>query len=144
LFGKNRQNTKGALWPIGVMAAPPIQVAASSSPASTSASSEEMHAHISATLVAGNERFPLRIASDSTRGFLGTGVILLDLDNVTVSPRNFSIELRSPGGFPRPPRVLRIQPNVVPVRQGQTIFRELQVATGEPDWSFQLGVPGLR
>jgi len=42
-----------------------------------------MHAHISATLVAGNERFPLRIASDSTRGFLGTGVILLDLDNVT-------------------------------------------------------------
>jgi predicted phage baseplate assembly protein len=141
LFGTNRQNTKGALWPIGVMAAPPSQVAASS-PASVA--SEEMHAHISATLVTESERFPLRIASDSTRGFLGTGVILLDLDNVTLSPRNFSIEFRSPGGFPRPPRVLRVQPNVVPVRQGLTIFRELQVATGEPDWSFQLGVPGLR
>ncbi|HEU4794756.1 MAG TPA: putative baseplate assembly protein, partial [Pyrinomonadaceae bacterium] len=82
--------------------------------------------------------------SDSTQGFLSTGVLLLDLDNVTVSPKNFTIELRSTSGFPRPPRVLRIEPNVVPILQGQNIFRELQVATGLPDWNFQLGVPGLR
>lgn len=138
LFGTNRPNTKGALWPIGVMAAP------ASESAIAKASREKMHAHISATLVTDTDRFPLRVAFDSTRGFLGTGVLLLDLDDVIVSPQNFSIEFRSKGGFPRPPRVLRIQPNVIPVLQGQTIFRELQVSTGQPDWSFQLGVPGLR
>jgi predicted phage baseplate assembly protein len=137
LFGVKRQN--GALWPIGVMAAP----AGAQTVAETS-SSGDMHAHLSATLVTDNERFPLRIASDSTRGFLATGVLLLDLDDVSLSPQSFSIEFRSRSGFPRPPRVLRIEPNVVPVRQGQTIFRELQVATGAPDWSFQLGAPGLR
>ncbi len=139
LFGANRQTTAGALWPIGVMAAPPVQETIA-----TVTSSNDLHAHLSATLVTGENRFPLRIASDSTRGFLGTGVLLLDLDSVTVSPQTFTIEFRSTSGFPRPPRVLRIEPNVVPVLQGQTIFRELQVATGAPDWSFQLGVPGLR
>ena len=139
LFGSNRQNTRGALWPIGVMAAPAI-----GETVEQTTSSEGMHAHLSATLVADDQRFRLRVASDSTRGFLSTGVLLLDLDNVTISPKSFTIEFRSKGGFPRPPRVLRIEPNVVPVLQGQAIFRELQVATGIPDWSFQLGVPGLR
>ena len=139
LFGRNRQTTKGALWPIGVMAAPPGGEALEQEKLS-----EGMHAHLSATLVTGDQRFSLRIASDSTQGFLATGVLLLDLDNVTISPKNFTIELRSKSGFPRPPRVLRIEPNVVPVLQGQKILRELQVATGMPDWNFQLGVPGLR
>jgi predicted phage baseplate assembly protein len=139
LFGRNRKNTEGALWSIGVMAAPPAVETADQV-----TSSEGMHAHLSVTLVTDDQRFPVRIASDSTRGFLSTGVLLLDLDAVTVSPKNFTIELRSTSGFPRPPRVLRIDPNVVPILQGQTISRELQVATGTPDWSFQLGVPGLR
>lgn len=157
LFGKNRENANGALWSIGVMAAPPstsnlgpqasrLQGAESGATVSSrrDASGPRMHAHLSATLVAGNESFPLRIASDTTQGFLTTGVLLLDLDNVTASPKNFTIELRSTTGFPRPPRVLRIEPNVVPILQGEPVFRELQVATGQPDWSFQLGVPGLR
>jgi hypothetical protein len=131
------QITKGALWPIGVMAAP-------SSEETVEQQGEDIHAHLSATLITDTQRFPLRIASDSTQGFLATGVLLLDLDNVTGSPKNFTIELQSKSGFPRPPRVLRIEPNVIPVLQGQTIFRELQVATGMPDWSFQLNVPGLR
>ncbi len=143
LFGAKRQNATGALWPIGVLAAPLVQPVPGETAAATE-STDEMHAHLSATLVTDTQRFPLRIAFDSTRGFLGTGVLLLDLDNVSVSPQTFSIELRSPGGFPRPPRVLRIEPNVISVLQGQTIFRELQIATGAPDWSFQLGVPGLR
>ena len=138
LFGANRDKKKGALWSIGVMAAP------ASTTTTTQTSTEGLHAHLSATLVADDQRFPLRIVSDSTQGFLSTGVLLLDLDNVTVSPKNFTIELRSTSGFPRPPRVLRIEPNVVPILQGQNIFRELQVATGLPDWNFQLGVPGLR
>ena len=137
LFGSNRKITTAALWPIAVMAA-------SSSVETTEQPGEGMHAHLSATLIAGAQRFPLRIASDSTQGLLATGVLLLDLENVIGSPKNFTIELQSKTGFPRPPRVLRIEPNVIPVLQGQTISRELQVATGMPDWSFQLNVPGLR
>lgn len=136
LFGSNREMKKGALFAIGVMAANTAQ---------TTTSTDGLHAHLAATLVTDDdESFALRIVSDSTQGFLSTGVLLLDLDNVTVSPKNFTIELRATSGFPRPPRVLRIEPNVVPILQGQTVFRELQVATGIPDWNFQLGVPGLR
>src|SRR4029079_4482676 len=51
---------------------------------------------------------------------------------------------RSRSGFDRPPRLLRIEPNVVPVQQSQTISRELNVANGMPDLSFILRVPGLR
>ena len=138
LFGSNREKKKGALFAIGVTAAPPSVATTQTAPGAG------MHAHLSATLVTDDERFPLSIASDSTQGFLSTGVLLLDLDNVTVSPKNFTIELRAKSGFPRPPRVLRIEPNVVPILQGQTILRELQVATGIPDWSFQLGIPGVR
>ena len=144
LFGKNREN--GALWSIGVMAAPPstTTTSAQTSGRKETTSCDCTHAHLSATLVTEDQSFPLRVASDSTQGFLSTGVLLLDLDNVTVSPKTFTIELRSKTGFPRPPRVLRIEPNVVPILQGQVVFRELQVATGNPDWNFQLGVPGLR
>ena len=148
LFGKDREKMKGALWSIGVMAAPPSTTATAQTASPQSGSSDTScdctHAHLSATLVTDNETFPVRVVSDSTQGFLATGALLLDLDNVTVSPKTFTIELRSTSGFPRPPRVLRIEPNVVPILQGQEIFRELQVATGNPDWNFQLGVPGLR
>ena len=164
-FGSNRETKKGALFAIGVMAAPPSTTTATSSTTSIlgpqasrllgsepdatvtsrrNACGPRIHAHLAATLVTDDESFPLRIVSDSTQGFLSTGVLLLDLDNVSVSPKTFTIELRTTSGFPRAPRVLRIEPNVVPILQGQTIFRELQVATGIPDWNFQLGVPGLR
>jgi hypothetical protein len=165
LFGRNREKMKGALWSIGVLAAPPnlatsaqtttstlgpqasrllLTAASDSAPGKRDACDPRTHAHLSATLITDEETFPVRIVSDSTQGFLFTGVLLLDLDSVTGSPKTFTIELQSKTGFPRPPRVLRIEPNVVPILQGQTVFRELQVATGIPDWSFQLGVPGLR
>ena len=131
LFGTDRQ--KGALWSIGVIAA-----------GQTTTENTDKHSPVSATLVDGNQRFRLRVVSDSTRGFLTTGALLLDLDNVTSSPKKFTIELQSRSGFPRPPRVLRIEPNVIPILQGQTISRELQTSKGDPDWSFELGVPGLR
>src|SRR5262249_5242271 len=59
-------------------------------------------------------------------------------------PREFTIELRAPNGFPRPPRLLRIEPNVIPIVQGQSIPRELHIANGLPDVSFDLNLPGLR
>jgi predicted phage baseplate assembly protein len=99
---------------------------------------------LTAKLVANNKQFNVPIVSDSTEGLFKTGVLLLDLDNVPESPREFTIELRAPNGFPRPPRVVRIDPNVVPIQQGYRISGELHEAQGTPDWSFALNVPGLR
>ena len=139
LFGSNRQIAKGALWPIGISVPPPVGGSVERAIDDTVERSP-----LVATLVTGNKRFNLPIAFDSTRGLLSTGILLLDLDNVTDSPHDFTIELRSPNGFPRPPRVLRIEPNVIPIEQGRKISDELKVSTGIPDWSFLLDVPGLR
>ena len=68
--------------------------------------------------------------------------MLLDLSAVKDSPKSFTIELRSTRGFERPPRLLRIEPNVVPIVQGHAVPDEVHVSTGIPDWSFQLDVPG--
>jgi predicted phage baseplate assembly protein len=122
-----------------VIAAPPSGGAAKS-PTSVSAD----HSPLTAALVTDSGRVNVKIASDTTSGFLTTGVLLLDLDNVAIAPRQFTLELRSAGGFSRPPRVLRIEPNVIPIRQAQTIIRESQIANGLPDWNFLLDVPGLR
>lgn len=140
--GRSRQTAKGAFWSIGVQAAPPLGGAVE--PAKSGHASHAGHSPLTATLVSGDERIALRIASDTTQGLLTTGALLLDLDNVGSSPQRFTIELRSPGGFPRPPRVLRIEPNVIPIQQGQSIAREPHEAQGMPDLSFALDVPGLR
>lgn len=140
LFG--REDTKGALWPIGVVVAPPLGGAVD-----LTRSIDTGRPSLAVTLVADDETFALSIASDSTQGLLTTGTLLLDLDSVTNAPgklKTFTIELRSPNGFPRPPRVLRIEPNVIPILQGRTVPGELHVANGLPDWTFELGVPGLR
>jgi predicted phage baseplate assembly protein len=146
LFGANpgnrsrRADTKGALWAIGVRAA--------ASPGDGGDESDkplrECHPLLAATLVADGRRVPVRVAADSSDGMLRSGVLLLDLDAVSGSPREVTLELRAPDGLPRPPRLLHLEPNVVPVEQGRAIVREVHVATGQPDWSFQLDVPGLR
>ena len=138
LFGSNRQNTKGAFWPIGIMVPPFI------GGKSETASTAPHHSTLTARLVANTKQFNLPIASDSTEGLFKTGVLLLDLDGVTESPREFTIELRASNGFPRPPRVLSIEPNVIPILQGYKISFEVHDALGVPDWSFALNVPGLR
>jgi len=140
LFGARRQDAKGALWAIGIRAAAPSGGAAAgpTEPAPACRSS------LAATLVAGDERMPLKVVADSTGGLLATGALLLDLDGVAGSPRELTIELHAPEGFARPPRFLRIEPGVVPIEQGRVIARELHKANGMPDWSFQLNVPGLR
>jgi predicted phage baseplate assembly protein len=140
VFGADRQSAKGASLSIGVMAAPPIGGA----PARATESSDSPRTSITATIVSGDERFPAPITLDTTDGLLATGVLLLDVEAVAGSPREITIELRAPRGFSRPPRLLRVEPNVVPMRQGRDIVGELHVANGRPDWSFQLDVPGLR
>jgi predicted phage baseplate assembly protein len=37
-----------------------------------------------------------------------------------------------------------IEPNVLPIRQGHSISKELHEATGQPGWNFDLDEPGLR
>lgn len=139
LFGRDLQGAKGAYWPIGIVAAPPIGGATA-----TAAVPASVRSTITAALVADNNRINLPIAADTTNGLLATGTLLLNLDNVSFAPGLFTIELRSRTRFSRPPRLLRIEPNVIPIKQGQTIKRETQAGTGLPDFSFELQVPGLR
>ena len=139
LFGKDRQSTRGACWAIGVLAAPPVGGAAA-----TGELRRDFRSPLKATLVNNGQRQAVTVVSDTTQGFLTTGAILLNLDDVVDSPRSFTVELSAPGGLARPPRLLRIQPNVIPVEQGRTISSEAHEANGEPDLSFTLDVPGLR
>ena len=139
LFGSNRQYARGALWPIGVRAAPSL-----GSVVEPPASVQTGQSSLAAALVTSDEHIELRIASDSTRGLLTTGTLLLDLENVLTSPKTFTLELWSPGGFPRPPRVLRIEPNVIPILQGRTVSQESRVESEIPDWTLSLSEPGLR
>ncbi|WP_342315381.1 putative baseplate assembly protein [Lysobacter sp. FW306-1B-D06B] len=137
LFPPERAQADGACWTLGVRAASPVagmqpDVAASSSP-------------LRVELVTDTERYPLAIVSDTTQGLLRSGALVLDLSAVRSSPRRFTLELRAPDGLARPPRVLQIAPNVIPIVQGRAVEGEVHIANGAlPDWSFQLDVPGLR
>ncbi|HUR83681.1 MAG TPA: putative baseplate assembly protein [Thermoanaerobaculia bacterium] len=129
----------------GRIASPPpvwaIGIRAEGEPTS---SPRACRAPLTATLVAAGDRFPLEIVSDTTNGLLETGALLLSLDGVTSSPQEFTIELRSPEGFVRPPRWLHVEPNVIPIVQGRSIARELHEAEELPGWSFTLEAGGLR
>lgn len=145
LFPPQRTDADGARWSIGVRADEQL-TGDSAEPGSRFAAAgvTPRAGSLTATLVTATQRVSLPIVSDSSDGLLRTGVLLLDLSAVQGSPRNFAIELRSARGFERPPRLLRIEPNVLPIVQGYTVADELHRATGDPDWNFQLDVPGLR
>jgi len=136
LFPEKRSDADAAFWPIGIRADKPLAGAA--------VGDTTRHSSLTATLVTPDERIPLGITSDSSDGMLRSGFLLLDLSAVKRSSRIFTIEFRSPSGFERPPRLLRIEPNVVPVVQGLPVPDEVHVSNGNPDWSFQLELPGLR
>jgi hypothetical protein len=139
LFGAKRKDAQGALWAIGVQAAPPRGGAFASAVESAHCPSQ-----LSATLFADGNEYDVPIKWDSTQGFLATGVLLLNLDRVTKLPQQCTVELRSRRGFPRPPRVLRIEPNVIPIVQGRKIFDESHDSSAAPDWEFSLQESGLQ
>ena len=93
-------------------------------------------------LVTDDAIFALPIVEDSTRGLLQTGALLLDLAAVDAQPTTAILEFRMPNGTPRAPQLLRIEPNVLPVRQRAAI-RECHDANGLPDQQFDLQVPGI-
>lgn len=136
VFPPERADAKDACWTLGVRAGTlPV----------TGTQDGSAVPPLVATLVTDTDRYPVAIVADTSDGLLRTGILTLDLSSVASSPQRFTLELRSPRGLARPPRVLRIAPNVVPIVQGRVVTREVHVAGGGiPDWSFQLDVPGLR
>ncbi len=145
LFPAKRADADGALWPIGVRADKPLTGdIADASALFAAVDAARRGSSLTVTLATPTQRVPLGVASDTSDGMLRTGVLLLDLSAVKDSPKSFTVELRSTLGFERPPRLLRIEPNVVPIVQGYAVADEVHVATGMPDWTFQLNVPGLR
>ena len=142
LFGAESDKARQALWPIGYRSASAAGGAAD--PSAPVVPTEEAPRLLQATLVTAEQRTPVRIAFDSTANLQATGVLLLDLREIEGSPAEFTIEIRAVRGLARPPRALRIEPNVLPIQQGQTILREPHLSTGEPDMNFVLDVPGLR
>jgi predicted phage baseplate assembly protein len=139
MFGASRRDASGAYWPIGFRVAPRL-----GGGAVPPASGKADRTSLTAALVTSGERVALKIVSDTTEGFLRTGVVLLDLDKVSRPHTEFTIEFRAPAGFAISPRLLRVEPNVIPILQGRTVIDEVHVSTGMPDLSFALNEPGLR
>ncbi len=93
---------------------------------------------IIATIISQDRRFALPVTWDSSFGLMQSGAMLLDLSQIDSSPNRFTIELRAPRGFPRPPRVSSMDVNVVPIVQGRSIFREMHDAFDLPNWEIAL------
>lgn len=137
-LGRNRQDADGALWAIGFRAAPAAGPLYKESPDAGTT----QRSLLTAMFVTADARTPVPIVVDSTQSLLATGALMLDLGKVP-DAQTFTIELRSPNGFARPPRTLKIGPSVVPVRQGHAIADELHIGTGVPNANFALNEPGL-
>jgi predicted phage baseplate assembly protein len=100
-------------------------------------------ATLEVTLRDATARYPVPVVEDTTAGFMRSGVLVLDVSAVSASPQAFSLELRAPGGFARPPRITRLGLNAVPVRQGALVERELHIASSLPDQELRLQQAGL-
>jgi len=97
---------------------------------------------LAVTLVADGERMSLPIIEDGSHGLLRSGAIVLDVGSVETSALSATLEFEAPDGFERAPRLLRIEPNALPVVQrldATDIFR----SNGLPDQGFDLEQPGL-
>ncbi len=138
MFGIDRTAAKDAYWPLGFRVVSKTGEVASPEPYHPDRSS------LTATFIAGGERVSLGIVSDTTNGLLRTGVVMLDLENVRGLHTEFSIELRSPAGFAIPPRLSRIEPNVIPIVQEKAITSEVHDANGSPDLNFALNETGVK
>ena len=96
------------------------------------------------TLSAAAQRVPLQVIEDTSEGFMRTGVCVLDVSGVAVASQTITLEFSAPQGFDRPPRVLCIEPNVIPISQGHLIDRELHDdILNLPDQRLVLNTSGL-
>lgn len=133
LFPKDRDEARGARLVLGLRTATAIRADA----AAEEAPRDSCGARVEVTLRAGDAVWPLPVVEDTTSGLAATGALVLDIDGVTASPQEFTLELRAPD-LARSPRWLRFEPHAVPFTQESPVDNELQVATGEPGFGFEL------
>ena len=133
LFGRGRPGD--ARLAIGVRADTPRGTGGSQRRVNT-------HSPLEVRLVTEDGQVPLRMIEDTTQGLLRTGVCVLDLSGVEGAPTAATLEFRAPGGFDRAPRLLCIEPNVLPVAQ-RLVVSDRHLANGLPDQGFDLETPGL-
>ena len=140
LFPKDRQAAKGAHFVLGIRAA-------GSGPAPEVQDEEggcaPCESSLDVALVADGARYPLSLAEDTSAGLLRTGALMLDVSGVKGSPKSFSLEIRAPRGFVRPPRWLRVTPSVLPIVQREPVSREPHEVNAAIDFSFRLDNAGL-
>lgn len=138
IFPSPSQDTSGAIWAIGIRVDEELQ-----SYESTAVGNLQEQSWFAVTLIEGTNRFSLPIVSDTSRGMMRMGALMLDMSRVTGSPKHFVIEFRAPNGLPRAPRLLRIEPNVLPITQRSKKQDVEPVTTSQPDLSFDLTTQGL-
>lgn len=144
------RGTRGLLS-LGVRVPPALSVNACSTGARPEAESEmtpDNASRLSVALVVGAERHELGVALDETDGFLHAGIILLDLGGVAdLDSKRFAIEFESQGsGLFRPPQILCLGLNVLPVEQSERkeMIRSFEDAYGLPDLRIPLEDPTVR
>jgi len=116
----------------GLAAAPAVVPARTTSP-------------VEVTLVTDGDRTLLPVVEDSSDGMLRTGALVLDISQVGAVAATATLEFRAPAGFERSPRLIRIEPNVVPIIQqneATTTYDDRENA-GLPDQTFDLETRGL-
>jgi len=88
---------------------------------------------------------PARIESDTTDGFLHTGVLLIRIPAGSVGgSAHAELSVRSArGGFMRAPRFQQIAANVLPIEQVTRAREQRQFGTGLPDQMYVLQHKGL-
>lgn len=145
LFPAQRALADGAVWPIGVRVdAPAVRPAADASAEFLAPATLRVVMRLNTT------RIELPVVADGTRGFMRSGVLLLDVSQVPVSPTPsasptpFTVEISAVRGFARPPRILHIEPGALPIVQGGLITHEAHAALGIPGQRVKLAMPGLR
>jgi hypothetical protein len=102
-------------------------------------------ARLAATLRNDEGERALRIESDTTRGLLQTGLLLLRIPaGAGGGGQRSVISLRSAtGGFVRAPRVQQISANVLPIEQVERAGDHVQFGHGLPDQTYALRSAGL-
>jgi predicted phage baseplate assembly protein len=143
IFPAVRSDASGAYWIIGIRAGAPATVAGGAVTDLPTGTAKPAKSPLTATLIDGTTTFPVPVVADTSQGLLSTGALVLDLSQVTGSPQQFTLELRAPRGMPRPPRLTRIEPNVLPITQKRQIVQGPHAMSGQPDQRINLNVPTL-
>ena len=128
---------KDARLVIGVRSDAPRRAVRTSVPSVTKGRSP-----LEVALDVNGRRFVLPVVEDGTEGMLQTGAIVLDISEVDVAPMSATLEFRAPAGFARSPRIIRIEPNAVPIIQ-RLEKEDSYAGDGKPDQAFDLQSPGL-